>query len=129
MLLKIMQVIFILMISILFITSGLGKIASFNKTSEVLHSKMLFKDLPIIISKISLVISIILVIGGPLLMLVGIIFRKYNILYEIGCWMLITFTILASIFFHPITDMKQRDALFKNLAIIGGLGLAITNKI
>ncbi len=114
----IIKIIAVIMISVLFIDSGIDKILNFMKISDGLHTKILFNLLPLFVSQISIVISILLELISPLLLLFGVISnnKKYIIAGTLG---LIIFTTLATIFYHPLP--KQKNAFIKNMSIIGAL--------
>ena len=48
-------------------------------------------------------------------------YEESKLLLRIGSWLLIGFTVLATIIYHPITDATQHYNLLKNISIIGGL--------
>ena len=114
----IIKIIAVIMISILFIDSGYDKIVNFGKVSEGLQTKMLFNLLPLFISQLSIIITILLELISPLLLLYGVITNnnKYIIAGTLG---LIIFTTLATIFYHPLP--KQKNAFMKNMSIVGAL--------
>ncbi|MCA9364863.1 MAG: DoxX family protein [Candidatus Moranbacteria bacterium] len=96
-------------LALLFLMSGIGKITNFSQTATGMEA------VGVPLPKISLVIAIILELGGVALLLT----KKHA---KIGAWMLILFTVLASLFYHlDFTDKMQTIALLKNLAVIGGL--------
>jgi uncharacterized membrane protein YphA (DoxX/SURF4 family) len=113
----ILKVISVILISILFVTAGIDKIFNFNKTAKGFQTKSNFS---LNISKVAIVLAILFIIIAPILLMLSVILNN-NLLLLLGSSMLIIFIILANIFYHPITDPKQRNALFKNFAIMGGL--------
>ena len=113
----ILKMISVLLISILFFTAGVNKILDFNNYVKGFQTKSNF---PLNISKIAIVFAILFIIIAPIFLILSIGFDN-NLLLSLGSGMLIIFIILANIFYHPINDPKQRNALFKNFAIMGGL--------
>lgn len=116
----IIKIIAVCMISWLFIVSGIDKIFNFNDTVSGLQTKMLFNNLPLILSQVAIIIAIILELASPILMLYGIMKddNKFVIAGSIG---LIIFTVLANIFYHPLNNKTQVMPFIKNTAIVGGL--------
>ncbi len=121
---KLIKLIAIILISILFIYSGLTKIFNLNDTTLGFHQKVntgIFSNLfAYNASQAIIIIAILILIIAPILMLIGIL-DESKILLQIGSWLLIAFTVLATIIYHPITDASQHNDMLKNIAIIGGL--------
>ncbi len=119
-----MKLLSIILISLLFLFSGFHKIFDFNDTTLGFHQKInsgIFSNiLAYNASQALMIIAILLLIVAPVLMVIGVI-ESNNLLLRIGSWLLIGFLIVATIVYHPITDSSQRNDMFKNLAIIGGL--------
>lgn len=114
----IIKIIAVFMISLTFILSGYDKIVDFSNKVSGLHKKMLFNSLPLILSQLSMIIAIILELASPLLMVYGVMKddKRFVMAGAIG---LIVFTVLANIFYHPLsTDMT---GFIKNTSIVGGL--------
>ena|SRR3990172_1464214 len=103
-----------ILIALIFIMSGWGKITGFEGTVGYIASKGL--PLPQAVA----VIAIILELGGGLMVVAGYKARW-------GAAALIVFTAVAALFFHnfwavPADQAQNQMAHFmKNLAIIGGL--------
>ena len=103
-----------LLLAILFVPSGFGKIAGFAGTVGYIASKGL--PLP----QLGAVIAIIVEFGLGLLLLVGFKTRWSALIMAL-------FTLAAGIFFHnywavPAEQvMRQQINFYKNLAIAGGL--------
>ena len=121
---KLIKLIAIILISTLFIYSGITKIFNFNDTTLGFHQKVntgIFSNiLAYNASQALIIIAILILLIAPVLMIVGIS-EDSKTLLRIGSWLLIVFTIVATIIYHPITDSSQRYNLLKNLSIIGGL--------
>jgi putative oxidoreductase len=120
----------IILISIIFLYSGINKIFNFNDTTLGFHQKInsgIFSNiLAYNASQALIILAILLLLVAPTLMIIGII-NKNNLLLKIGSWLLIGFLILATIIYHPITDSTQRNDMLKNLAILGGLLMVAFN--
>ena len=114
----IIKIIAVFMISWLFIVSGFKKITSFSDNVSGLQTKMLFNNLPLILSQLSMIIAIILELASPILMVYGIM-RDDKRFVMAGAIGLIVFTVLANIFYHPLP--KDMTAFMKNTSIVGGL--------
>ncbi len=118
----ILQIISLIMISYLFIDSGIDKIIAFGKRVNGLNKKMIFNHLPRFISELAMVIAILLELISPFLILYGIITydKTYIIMGLIG---LMIFTILATIFYH--VNPFEKYEFLKNLSIIGCMAYII----
>ena len=121
---KLIKLISIILISILFLYSGLTKIFNFNDTTLGFHQKInsgIFSNiLAYNASQALIIIAILVLLIAPVLMILGISEENKSLL-KIGSWLLIGFTVLATLIYHPITDESQRYNMLKNLSIIGGL--------
>jgi uncharacterized membrane protein YphA (DoxX/SURF4 family) len=121
---KLIKLISVILICILFTYSGITKIFNFNDTTLGFHQQVnsgIFSNiLAYNASQAIIIIAIIILLIAPVLMVIGISDESKTLL-RIGSWLLIGFTFLATIIYHPITDSSQRYNLLKNLSIIGGL--------
>lgn len=101
-------------IALIFILSGFGKIGGFDGTAGYMASK----GLPFV--SILLVLTIIVELGGGLMILLGIKARW-------AATVLVLFLIPVTLIFHPFwaveaaTAQAEQIAFLKNLAIMGGL--------
>jgi len=97
-----------ILLSAIFLLSGFGKIFDFANQAAYVGSVL---PAPTFM----LIMAIIFEVGGAIFLLVGYKTR-------LGATLLITFTILATAFFHNnFADQIQMIMFMKNLAIIGGL--------
>ena len=97
------------LLSVIFILAGFGKIGAFAGTAGYVAS------VGIPMAELVTVLVIILELGGGLLLLVGFKTR-------IVAFLLAIFTILAALLFHNnFSDQTQMSIFLKNLAIAGGL--------
>jgi putative oxidoreductase len=119
---KLIKIVGIILISILFVYSGINKILNFNDTAQYFNKKVNFIDINL--SKVVIVMAILILLISPILMLIGMA-KNNSLLLQIGTGGLIIFTILATIIFHPITDANERNNMLKNISIIGGLALVL----
>ena len=121
---KYMKILAIILISILFVYSGIHKIFKFNETVLSFHQKInngIFGNMfTYNISQGLIIIAILLLLISPALMIYGIT-SKNDLLLKIGSWLLIIFTVLATLIYHPITNPAEIYNMLKNLSIIGGL--------
>lgn len=98
-----------ILLSALFLWSGVNKILGFAGTQEYMAAY----GMPL--TGLLLVGAIILELGGGLSVLLGIYPR-------VGAAALAAFTLIASLIFHTdFSDQMQQIMFMKNLAIIGGL--------
>ncbi len=125
---KLIKLIGIILISILFIFSGITKIFTLNDTALNFHKTInngIFSNILTFNAAQSLiVIAILILLIAPLLMLIGIS-NDNKLLLKIGSFLLIGFTVLATLIYHPITDSTQYYHLLKNISIIGGLVIVL----
>lgn len=102
------------LIAVLFVPAGFGKIAGFAGTAGYIASKGL--PLP----EVGVVIAIVIELGAGLLVLAGFGTR-------IAALALAAFTLVATFVFHNYwgvpaeQQMMQQLMFFKNIAIVGGL--------
>ncbi len=103
-----------MLLALIFVVSGFGKIGNFADTAGALASKGL--PLP----EVGVVLAIAVELGGGLMLVFGWKARW-------AALALAVFTIFASIFFHNFWTMTGEEVLtnqimfFKNLAMIGGM--------
>jgi hypothetical protein len=114
----------ILCIMPLFFIAGVGKLFDINGTATGLQNITGLSLLPFVLFQLVILMVILLEIVAPVLVtLTGIrILPKEYAKYSLS--LLIVFTILTTVLYHPPTDPSQRISFLKNLAVIGGLWLA-----
>lgn len=93
-------------VGLLFVVTGIMSLLNFNGTASMIGSK----GFPIAVLFAAIVIA--LKLGGGFSLIAG-----YKVRY--GALALITFTVLATVFFH--LSWPENVSFLKNLAIIGGL--------
>ncbi len=122
----IIKIIAIILIGLLFVYSGINKIFDFNDTTLKFHQKInstIFSNIiPYNLSQGLIIIAILILLISPTLMLIGVV-KNDNLLLIIGSILLIVFTLLATIIYHPITDPTEIYNILKNLSIVGGLAM------
>lgn len=105
------------LLSLLFIVGGFGFLTNFEGTATFVATGLTPWGLASI-ATLATAIAIVLKLGGGLMLLVN-----YKTNY--AAWMLITFTVLATLMFHTnwsgADAQMQMTSFLKNLAIIGGL--------
>ncbi len=120
----VIKIIAIILIALLFIYSGIHKIFDLNDTTLGFHQKInsgIFSNiLTYNVSQGLIIIAILILLIAPTLLLIGVT-NDDKLLLRIGSILLIVFTTVATIIYHPITDASQINNMLKNLAIIGGL--------
>jgi len=139
---------------VLFVVSGMNKIANFDGTVKMLHSKLLFKSFPFksfpfksfskLIAQLSIFGVILLFTFGSLFLLYATFMedKEINInkkirennnnrnIFIFVVSMFILFMVLATALFHnPIVDPSQKIHFLKNLAITGGFVLLLNNAL
>jgi putative oxidoreductase len=107
-----------ILLALIFLVSGLGKVGGWNETAGYMASK----GMPVV--PLFLVAAILLEIGGGLSVLLG--FRA-----KLGAAALIVFLIPATFIFHNFWALEGMDQqinmimFMKNLSILGGLLLVV----
>ena len=102
------------LLALIFVVSGFGKIGGFERTAGYIASKGL--PLP----EAGVVVSILVELGGGLMLMLGWRARW-------AALALAVFTVFAAIFFHNFWTMTGADAMtnqimfLKNVSMIGGL--------
>lgn len=132
---------------VLFMASGVNKIANFDGTVKMLHSKPLFNLFPKLIAQLSIFGVILLFTFGSLFLLYATFMedKERNInkkitennsnfsnrhLFIFVVSMFLVFMVLATALFHnPLIDPSQKIHFMKNLAITGGFVLLLNNAL
>ncbi len=121
---KLIKLVGIILISILFVFSGITKIFTLNETAinfhKIINDGIFSNILTFNASQSLIIIAILILLIAPLLMIIGVS-NDNKLLLKIGSSLLIVFTVLATIIYHPITDANERNNMLKNISIIGGL--------
>ena len=108
------------LISVIFILSGIGKLTSFAGTAAMMSS------VGIPLAKLALVITLFVEIGGGLMLLTGFGARYAAIVMAL--WLIpVTLTFHNFWAFQGAVRMEQTINFLKNLAIMGGL-IAVASK-
>lgn len=95
------------LLSVIFIVAGISKIGAFTATAAYVATVLPFSELVT-------ALTIILEIGGGLLLLLG--YRTQSVAVALG-----VFTLLAAFLFHfDLADQVQSGQFMKNLAMAGG---------
>ncbi len=103
-----------IMMAMIFITSGFGKLTGFEGTVGYIASKHVFMP------QVAAVVAIIAELGGGILLLVGFKARWAGLVLAI-------FTVAAAALFHDFWDadaaskMNQTIHFWKNITMAGGL--------
>lgn len=108
------------LLSLVFIVGGFGFLMNFAATTKFVGMGLSNVGLPVSLASIALVIAIILKLGGGLMLM-------FNYRTSCAAWMLIAFTVGATLMYHMNWGgdggQMQMTNFLKNLAIIGGLML------
>jgi putative oxidoreductase len=106
------------LLSVLFIVSGLGKVAGFAGTAGYIGSQGL--PMPQVLAALAIAVEL----GGGLLLLIGWKARWI-------AWVIAAFTVVITPIFHnfwsvPAAEaMNQQVNFLKNIAIVGGLLMVV----
>ena len=97
-----------ILLSLLFIPAGFGKIGGFAGAVGYAAAKGV--PLP----ELAIAVAVVVELGLGLLLLVGFQTRWAALAIAF-------FTVVISFIFHPLSDPSQAQAFFKNIAVVGGL--------
>lgn len=104
-----------ILLALIFIIAGWNKITGFEGTAGYMASK----GLPM--SEVLLVLTILIELGGGLLILIGWQARW-------AALAIFLFLIPVSVIFHPFwANPEEFNSFFKNLAIMGGMAYIVTH--
>jgi putative oxidoreductase len=103
-----------ILLAVLFLKSGWGKIGGFEQTAAMMASK----GVPL--ATVALVVTILLELGGGLLLVVG--YKARWVALAFALW-LIPVTVMFHGYWNVPADqvMNQTNHFFKNVAIFGGM--------
>ena len=109
-------------LGLLFVMAGINKIKSFSPTVSGLQSKLsILSFLPPLFFQLVIVAVILIEIVCPLMIVFACFNQKFKLLAKCACFILLWFTVLATLLYHFPTNEGQAMPFLKNLAIIGGL--------
>jgi putative oxidoreductase len=103
-----------ILLALLFIVSGFGKITGWDGTAGYMASK----GLPMV--PVLLALTIAMELGGGVLLAVGFRARWVAAAF-------VLFLIPVTFIFHPPGDAAQQINFFKNLSIMGGMLMVFAN--
>ena len=103
-----------LLLALLFIVSGFGKITGWDGTAGYMASK----GMPMV--PVFLALTIAMELGGGVLLAIGFKARWVAAAF-------VLFLIPVTLIFHPPGDATQQVNFLKNLAIMGGMLMVIAN--
>ena len=116
-----------ILLVLLFFLSGIQKINNFSNIVVGFKNKYLPKLflnlLPSLFFDIVIVIVILLEIFAPIIITYSFIDFKYKLLGQISTYLLILFTILATIIYHFPPINQEYYKFLQNLSLVGGLML------
>jgi putative oxidoreductase len=116
---KNIKLIGIILLLIIYLISGINKIFNFNNTVLKIKDMFLFNKLPLIFSKLSIIIVIITWIIGSITLIYSFYKEKRNLGIFFSCLIIILTTIITFYFHNPF-DKTQTINFLKNLSIVGG---------
>lgn len=109
---------------LMYFLSGIQKVQTFDSVCTGLGQKHIFRDVPLLISKVAIVLVICLELLAPLLIMNALITKKHMKYARMSVIALIVFTGFASILYHYPTGVHYYFFM-KNMSIIGGLLLLL----
>lgn len=101
-----------LMISVIFILSGLGKIFQYSSNAGYMESMESMESMGV--SSALLPLAILVEFGGGFLVLIGLQTR-------LAAFLLFGFSLVAAVLFHSGSDMNSQIMFMKNISMAGGL--------
>lgn len=106
-----------ILLSLVFVVGGFGFLMNFASTTAFVASGLTPWGLAGV-ATLATIIAIVLKLGGGLMLM-------FNYKTSVAAWMLIVFTLVATLMFHMSWGgeggQMQMTAFLKNLAIVGGL--------
>ena len=116
-----LQLISAVLILLLYIMSGIGKIKNFNGTVDHFSKKPIFKHMPKIINQLVIVGVIVLLICGSATILYSLVTRKIRLVARLTCFAMAIFTVFATLLYHwPPVGADYYHTL-KNTTAVGAL--------
>lgn len=115
---KIIKLIGLIFFLSIYLISGVNKIFSFNDTVLKIRDRFLFNKLPLIISKLAIMIVIFIWTIGSILLIYSVLNKKKMIGIIITS-LLIILTTIITFYFHSPFDKTQTIHFLKNLSIVG----------
>mgnify|MGYP000645709062 CR=1 FL=1 len=123
-----MNTIYILALVTIFFVAGINKIFNFSKTANGLHNKLIFNQLPYVISSLAITVVIFIEILSPVLIMYATQNDTFNLYAKYSALYLLLFTVIATLYYHnPLVDPSENISFMKNLSIIGGLGITMNH--
>jgi uncharacterized membrane protein YphA (DoxX/SURF4 family) len=114
------QVISTLLLTIMFVLSGLSKISNFDKTVNNVQLKLnVSPDL----SKLGVLLVILIEVVAPVLIIYHLITQKIKPLALYSVWALIGFTCVVTLIYHQpdFSTYYKSIAFWSNVSLVGGL--------
>lgn len=112
----------VILITLLFLLSGLNKLQNISGTAKYLQDKVKI-NIDFNLYKLLIICVIILQIFGPIIILYHMYTKSYKEYAKLSANLLILFTIIATIIFHYPPVGKDYYSFMSNLSTIGGLML------
>ena len=116
------------MILLMFILSGIGKIKDFDKVSKGLMKRFPIK-LPLFFFKLAITGVIILLSGGSLFILYSLFANKFRKIASYIIMLLIVFTIAATLLYHFPKPKSKNIPFWSNITITGAFVLMLNSFI
>ena len=117
---KIILLVGVIMLTTMYFFSGINKIQNFSATASGLSKKPIFKMLPELFSKLSLLGVIVLELIAPIIILLAIFNSDLKNLASLSAIGLGIFTLFATLLYHFPPNGVEFYFFMKNITIIGG---------
>lgn len=109
------------LILLLYVLSGVGKIKNFNSTVDGFSQKPVFKHMPLIINQLIMIGVIILLLVGSALIIYSIATNKLRLVSRLTCIALAIFTVFATLLYHWPPVGADYYHVLKNTTAVGAL--------
>ena len=110
-----------LLILLMYVLSGVGKIKNFNSTVKGFSQKPVFKHMPLLINQLIMVGVIVLLIGGSALIVYSVVTKKLRFVARLTCIALAIFTVFATLLYHWPPVGADYYHVLKNMTAVGAL--------
>ncbi len=108
-------------LTIMYLISGINEVKNFSKITNEVKNKIKMKTLPLIFYQIIMLLVIAIKLIAPSVIVYSL-YTNTLLLYGLyACYILIGFTILATMLYHPPTGKGHYYHFIKNISIMGGL--------
>ena len=116
-----LQLISAVLILLLYIMSGVGKVQDFNGTVGHFSTKPIFKHMPKVINQLIILGVIVLLLGGSAIILYSLLTKKIRMVARLTCFAMAIFTVFATLLYHWPPVGADYYHVLKNTTAVGAL--------